>query len=50
MDDGLIWVDFAVMLVVCVCVCFFIFFLFLFLRSGLIWIMEDKGMELCGRR
>ena len=24
--------------------------LLLFRRSGLIWMMEDKGMELCGRR
>ena len=29
---------------------FFSLLLLLFRRSGLIWMMEDKGMELCGRR
>ena len=28
----------------------FFFFLNMFCQSGLIWMMEDKGMELCGRR
>ena len=43
---------FAAMLAVC---CndvgeVFFFFLNMFCQYGLIWMMEDKGMELCGRR